>query len=264
MVLNIYYHIYEFIFKIRYLLTSFGFTFCISYLYSEQLVYVNTKSIFEIYPLKYLIYTNITEVFFTYIRISLLTSALLIIPLFIFYLWVYIRPALYKSEEVTYVLFSILSLILYIFSLLLVFKLILPYSWDFFLNLEGILFLELQAKISELINTIIKTILVVSVATQYPLIILLLVEFNLLSVNRIVKYRSVILITLTVISSIITPPDLISLFVLICPLFILYEIITLFLIFLHKYIVIYISKTKYETNIKRIDGSRYTSWTQQI
>ena len=128
MILNIYYHIYEFLFKIRYLTISFTFIFCISYIYSEQLIYINTKPIFEIYPLNYLIYTNITEVFFTYIKVALLTSVLLIIPLLIFYLWIYIRPALYKSEEITYIIFSIFSLVLYILSIFLVFNLILPYS----------------------------------------------------------------------------------------------------------------------------------------
>ena len=86
MLLRISYHLYEIFYKFQYLIVSYVITFFISYYYSEQLIYLSTKSIFVLYPLDHFIYTSITEVFFTYIKVAIFTSTLVTLPLILFYI----------------------------------------------------------------------------------------------------------------------------------------------------------------------------------
>jgi sec-independent protein translocase protein TatC len=73
----------------------------LSYNYKETLLYLLIKqSIFQRQAnLPYFIYTDITEVFYSYLNICIFTSTYLILPLISFQIWKFVKPGLYLTEE---------------------------------------------------------------------------------------------------------------------------------------------------------------------
>ncbi len=59
---------------------------------------------------------------------------------------------------------------------------------------------------------------------QLPLVIILILKLELINIEQLTKYRRHLIVTFFVIAAIITPPDVISQFLLAIPLMILYEI----------------------------------------
>ena len=44
-------------------------------------------------------FTDLTEVFFTYVKVAFFTAAFLCFPLFLIQLWLFVAPGLYKNEK---------------------------------------------------------------------------------------------------------------------------------------------------------------------
>jgi len=83
---------------------------------------------------------------------------------------------------------------------------------------------EVQLRANETISIIVLLLFGFSLAFQFPMIILALVYLDLLSPNTLRKLRKYVIVGLSVVSAILTPPDPISMIIMLLPLVILYEI----------------------------------------
>ena len=72
----------------------------ISFFYKESVLYLVVKSsLFQIKnDLPFFIYTDLTEVFTIYLKLSIVTGIYLSTPFFFMHVWLFISPGLYKSE----------------------------------------------------------------------------------------------------------------------------------------------------------------------
>jgi sec-independent protein translocase protein TatC len=100
-----------------------------------------------------------------------------------------------------------------------VFPLVLPYlmSWV----PEGV---TLQLRMNETISLIIKGMLGFAAAFQFPMVVLVLVYLGLLSPATLRQYRKIAIVIMSIVAAILTPPDPISMTVMLVPLVILYEL----------------------------------------
>ncbi len=176
-----------------------------------------------------IIYTNLTEAFLTYLRLSLLASVFFTFPFLALQFYLFIAPALYKKEKnfILAILFFCPSL--FFLGALMVYKLVLPLAFKFFLSFQNFdpknaLPIELQAKISEYLDLVIQLIFAFGIAFQLPIILICLVKFGVLSVEGLKKKRKYWIVIIFVIAAVITPPDVLSQFSLALPMILLYEI----------------------------------------
>tara|TARA_B100000586_G_scaffold223543_1_gene170834 strand:- start:965 stop:1297 length:333 start_codon:yes stop_codon:yes gene_type:complete len=59
---------------------------------------------------------------------------------------------------------------------------------------------------------------------QLPLVIMLMLRLELITVEQLAEYRSYLVVIFFILAALITPPDVISQFLLAVPLMVLYEI----------------------------------------
>ena len=85
------------------LLVSFGaiiFFAALSYFYAEQIARLCMTPLFTAHPaLIKLVYTNLTEAFITYLKLSLLAGIIFSIPVLIYEAWMYTAPGLHENER---------------------------------------------------------------------------------------------------------------------------------------------------------------------
>jgi Sec-independent protein secretion pathway component TatC len=122
-----------------------------SYLYKEALLFsVCSKSSFSY------IYTNITEIFSTYVKlISFITNQVVLIYFF-FHCFVFLSPGLYDKEYIKIKVFFYFNIFTTIFSICFFNIVLFPISCDFFLSFQNTIFKPLnfyfEAKITDYFN----------------------------------------------------------------------------------------------------------------
>ncbi len=176
-----------------------------------------------------LIYTDLTEAFFTYVKIAFFGGAFLAFPILITQIWLFISPGLFPAEKKTVVPFLIASPILFLMGAALVYYLILPLAWAFFLSFqssgdETVLPIMLEARVGEYLNLTMTLIFAFGICFQLPVVTALLARAGLVDAPMLAKKRRYAVVIFFVIAAIITPPDAISQISLALPLWALYEI----------------------------------------
>ena len=169
--------------------------------------------------------THIAEGFLTRLKVSILLGAFLTIPVLLFELLLFIFPALTKKEK-TFFLLSILStFILFITGIIFAFIYVLPISINF---LKSSTFYPENVNRLISYNTFVtfffQFLIGFGLCFQFPIIILLLLKFNLLKIKHLIKYFKYVIIVCFIVSAILTPPDIISQIFLAVPMIILYTI----------------------------------------
>lgn len=223
-------HLAELKKRILYSLSFFLVIFLIAYFYAQDLYFFLLNPLVKqwISPDKHMIYTNLAEIFFSYINLAYYFSLFITIPFMLCQLYVFIAPGLYKNEKKLLIPILVLSPILFIFGAIFVYYVIFPLAWNFFLNFEhnaiGNIPIKLEAKVAEYLNLCLKMIIAFGTAFQMPIILVLLAKIGFISASSLRKKRRFAIVLIFIISAILTPPDVLSQIGLAIPMLILYEL----------------------------------------
>jgi sec-independent protein translocase protein TatC len=186
-----------------------------------------------------MIFTNLTEAFFTYLRLSVFSGIILSFPIIAYQVYSFCAPGLYKNEKRFFIPFIFVGPILFFIGASFVYYFLFPTAWKFFLSFEipsgnGSLPIMLEAKISEYLSLVTALILAFGITFQLPLLVVLLVKIGLVDVNGLKKFRKFAFIIILTVAAFITPPDVFSQLALAIPLYLLYEASILFCKYIKK------------------------------
>ena len=177
----------------------------------------------------YFIFTDMSELFFLYLELSVIISLLLLIPFLFLHLWLFLIPGLYNYEKsfLFFIFIGILS-----FSFIIIFSLyffLIPFVWSFFLSFEikeeggfGVFY---EAHIKDYIFFLINILFLFLLGMLIPVIFIIFIYFKIIQVNILVNYRKYFIILIFLISAFITPPDVISQVAVSLPILLFYEFI---------------------------------------
>ena len=176
-----------------------------------------------------LIYTALTEVFFSHVKVAFFAGAFITAPVFLSQIWLFVAPGLYKHERHAFGPFLIATPILFFIGGALVYYVIFPLAWQFFLAFEtagggGDLPIELEAKVNEYLSLVMKLIFAFGLCFQLPVIMTLLARVGLATSEGMARKRKYAIVGVFIVAAIFTPPDPISQISLALPIIVLYEI----------------------------------------
>ncbi len=224
-------HLLELRNKLIYFFVFFLFSFLFSYFFIDKILnfivepFINS---IEFKNNKRLIYTGLTEVFLSYLKISIISAFILSAPFLIYQIWSFVAPGLLNKEKRIIYPFLFLVPVMFLIGFIFVYYFIIPLAWDFFVSFDtsqsnNNYTIELEPKINEYISLSLKLAFIFGLAFQLPIIILLLTVLKLISPNDLKKKRRYIIVIIFLVSAIVTPPDIFSQVGLALPIIILYE-----------------------------------------
>ena len=173
-----------------------------------------------------LIYTKLYEAFFVEIKVALFTAVLLAFPVIAMQLWRFVAPGLYAREKRAFLPFLFASPVLFTAGAALAYFLVMPLAFKFFLGYAGTsggLDVEALPAVGDYLDLVMRFVLAFGIAFQLPILLLLLHRAGIVTREQLVGFRRYMLVISFLVAAVLTPPDIISQFMLGVPLVLLYE-----------------------------------------
>ncbi len=173
-----------------------------------------------------LIYTKLYEAFFTQIKVSLFAAFLFAFPVIANQIWSFVAPGLYRNEKRAMLPFLIMTPVLFFSGAAMAYYVAMPTVFTFLLKFQGTtdgLALTALPAIGDYLSFVMSLIFAFGACFLVPVALMLLARVGIVTVDQLKGFRRYAIVVAFVISAIVTPPDVISQFMLAVPMIILYE-----------------------------------------
>lgn len=195
----------------------------LAYLFSDQLVGFFVSPLFKAHPgLGKLVYTNLTEAFISYLKISLLVGVMGSFPVVCYEFWMFVSPGLHAHEKRVARRVVFWASLLFAGGIAFAYLVVLPELLGFLLGFatEN---LEAFPRLGSYLTFVARTALAFGLAFEIPFLMVMAVKAGLVSGRYFSRQRKYYYLAILVLSFLLTVGDLLSAALLAVPLFGLYE-----------------------------------------
>ncbi|QDK39528.1 twin-arginine translocase subunit TatC [Bdellovibrio sp. NC01] len=170
-----------------------------------------------------LIYTGPLDKFLAHIKIAFVCGIIISCPLWLYQVWKFVAPGLYQREKKYTFGFIISGTLLFLLGAAFSYWVVLPMAFHFLMNFGGNID-KPMISIDQYLGFFTQMCLMFGVSFELPLIISILGMMGIVSQKFLKEKRRYAIMGLAVASAIITPPDLMSMLMMLVPMIALYEI----------------------------------------
>lgn len=177
-------------------------------------------------------YPNATEtltslqpagVFIQSMRLALICGLVLSLPILFYQVWAFVSPGLSDEERKVFIVSFYAGTLLFAVGAAFAYYLVIPKALGFFWEYSRHFGIRPSWTIESYLNFVLMFLLSFGVAFELPLVMILLIRFKIVSLETISEKRPYIIVALAIIAAILTPPDVVSLIMLLVPLWLLFE-----------------------------------------
>ena len=173
-----------------------------------------------------LVYTKLYEAFFVEIKVALFAAFFISFPVIANQLWAFVAPGLYAKEKKAFLPFLIATPVLFTLGAALAYYFVMPTAFKWLLGFQGEkggLDIEALPAAGDYLGLVMQFILAFGISFLLPVLLLLLNRAGIVSRKQLIGLRRYVIVVLTGIAAVITPPDLLSQILLLIPLLLLFE-----------------------------------------
>lgn len=165
--------------------------------------------------------------FLAYLKIAVFSGLVVSMPIILYQLWAFIAPGLYAKEKKLAIPFVLVSMLLFVggayfgwvFALAMAFNYLLSFSGP-----VGTLEIKPVLMIGDYIDFVVRLLLAFGVSFELPVIVFFLAYTGVVTHKQLIKFSRYFIVLAFLISAILTPPDVMSQFLLAMPLIALYYV----------------------------------------
>ena len=181
------------------------------------------RPIADLLPQGKLFVTRPTDAFIITLKLAVLVGAVLASPVVVWQVWAFLSPALYEREKRFVIPILIAGLFLFVGGALMAYLWVLPTALKLLFSFQRP-DLEFIITANEYFSFASLFILAFGVVFETPLVIVLLAVFGVMHPDFFAKNRPIALVLGAIVAALLTPPDAVSMMLMLVPLMLLYEI----------------------------------------
>lgn len=196
--------------------------FVVLFPFADEIYNFIAAPIVQAIPGSNLIAIGVISPFLTPLKMSLILAIYIAMPYLLYQLWMFIAPALYRHEKRLILPLVVSSTLLFYAGLVFSFYIVFPVIFGFLAGV-GPDSVNFAPDIQYYLDFILKVSFAFGVAFEVPVVTILLIIFGVTTPQKLKKNRSYIIVGSFVIGMILTPPDVISQFLIAIPIWLLFE-----------------------------------------
>ncbi|MGQ0530327.1 MAG: twin-arginine translocase subunit TatC [Panacagrimonas sp.] len=192
--------------------------------FSKEIYAITADPLMKLMPAgTSMIATEVASPFFAPLKLAMVGAVALSMPWTLFQLWSFVAPGLYKSERRLVAPLLASSTLLFYAGMAMAYFLVLPTVFHFLISVapDGV---AVMTDINKYLNFVLAIFLAFGMAFETPVAIVLMIRTGFVTPQQLRDSRGYVLVGCFVVAAVITPPDVVSQFLLAVPTYVLYEI----------------------------------------
>jgi sec-independent protein translocase protein TatC len=173
------------------------------------------------------IYTDIFEAFFVEVKVALFAALMLGFPFFAIQMWKFVAPGLYAREKKALLPFLLLTPVFFIGGAAFAYYVAMPWALHFLLSFQGDvggIQREALPGVGNYLSFCTRFLFGFGVAFLMPILLMVLERSGIITLQQLTKSRRYAIVASAAVSAVLTPPDAVSMLLLLVPLYSLYEL----------------------------------------
>jgi sec-independent protein translocase protein TatC len=172
-----------------------------------------------------LIFTRPAEGFMTYLKVSFFAAVFAAVPFFLYQLWKFVAPGLYKHEKQIAIPFILFGTFFFLFGASFCYYVAAPPAFNFLLKTYSSEYVKALPTLNETLSFFMSLLLGFGVIFEYPLVIFVLARIGVVDSKWLRKQRKYAILVSAVAAAVITPTtDALSMMMMFLPLLVFYEL----------------------------------------
>jgi sec-independent protein translocase protein TatC len=195
----------------------------VSVYFSEDILTLIRKPVLKhLGPNGGLVFTGVMDKFMAHLKVGLLGGVILTCPYWLYHVWKFISPGLYKHERRYAAGFIVAGTILFMCGVAFVYFLVYPAAFEYLFSIGGDVD-KPMITIQEYLSFFTMTTLMFGAAFELPVVLMVLALVGVVDAPFLKSKRRYALVILAVVAAVLTPPDGLSMMMMLGPLYLLYE-----------------------------------------
>ncbi|NWF66894.1 MAG: twin-arginine translocase subunit TatC [Campylobacterales bacterium] len=169
------------------------------------------------------IFTKVGEAFFTALKVSFFTGFILSLPVIFWQFWMFIAPGLYENEKVLVIPFVVSASLMFFLGAMFAYYVVFPIGFSYLVNFGSQLFTALPS-IGDYVTFFAKLMIGFGISFELPVLTFFLAKLGLVDDKSLKDFFRYAIVIIFIVAAVLTPPDVISQFLMAIPLIILYGV----------------------------------------
>jgi len=173
-----------------------------------------------------LIYTDIFEAFFVQVKVGLFAALMLSFPMIATQLWRFVAPGMYAKEKKAFLPFLLLTPLFFAAGAAFAYFFAMPWALHFLLSFQGNIGGVQQDAlpgVGNYLSFVTRFLFGFGAAFLLPILLMILERAGIVTREQLTKSRRYAIVGAAAVSAVLTPPDVVSMLMLLVPLYGLYE-----------------------------------------
>lgn len=170
------------------------------------------------------IFTDQAGAFFTLTKVAFMSAVLISMPWILYQAWAFVAPGLYSHERKFAVPLMVSSVFFLVLGITFAYTFVLPAAYKFFVLMATPTGADILQDLQRYWDFTLAIFFGFGLTFEVPVVQMLLVKAGVVTASQLREARRYVVVGAFVLAAVLTPPDVLSQFMLAVPLILLYEL----------------------------------------
>lgn len=166
---------------------------------------------------------EVQETFFTALKVAFFSAFLVTLPIMLWQMWLFLAPGLYENEKKLIIPFVVGATVMFLIGASFAYYIVVPFGFEFLVNF-GNSVVSVMPSIGKYVSFFTKLLFGFGIAFELPVFTFFLAIIGVVTDRTLKDFFKYAVVLIFVVSALLTPPDILTQFLMAGPLIILYGI----------------------------------------